>query len=681
MRDEYTALIKNKTWTLVPRPPDTNIVRCMWLFRNKYLANSTLSRYKARLVANGSTQLEGVNVDETFSPVVKPGTIQICSGLVLLSTWTISSSFDVKNAILHGGLFMGSSRPLELGFSALHFILPEWFFVIQIIGSLHQEFAMTDLGPLNYFLGISVTRDSSGLFLSQKKYAIEILEKAHMVSCNPSRTPVDTVSKLVQQLFFHSYHRFSCYSDVDMVVVSTTAEDRTSGAEAEYRGVANVVAEMCWLRNLLLDYDHLNEVRVLHVPSRYQFADIFTKGLPSALFEEFRTSLQISSLRLLFTYAIYLLLLRLVLNLDFVAQWTSLYDAHTEIACLMLGSMTPELHRQFELYYPYDMVQELRSMFEKQAGVEKFDLIQSFHACKQEEGLNYVADYVLKTIGEIHAMLIEYEKGLPKKDETPQEIRKGTGLVFLAELQKKKKQGWLCQFVRGILDERKAEIRSLFTLRGANGVRAQGLGCEALVKESYALTNIETRSVKCISLGYQRKRWVKKVQWEGRLILKNSKKKKITTPSENHRLHSSELVGFDTTTEKHSLGDLNEPTSYKAANVLDSESNKWIDAMNAEIQSMMDNMVWVLVDLPPGCKTVGSRWLFKKKTDMDGIETCQTLLTPVADIRAIRILISIAAYYDYEIWQMDVKTAFLNGYLDEDIYMVQPEGFVDPMHP
>ncbi|GJR79121.1 hypothetical protein Tco_0149906 [Tanacetum coccineum] len=76
-------------------------------------------------------------------------------------------------------------------------------------------------------------------------------------------------------------------------------------------------------------------------------------------------------------------------------QWTALYDAHTEIACLMLGSMTPELHRQFELHYPYDMVQELRSMFEKQAGVEKFDLIQSFHACKQEEGKS-VADYVLK---------------------------------------------------------------------------------------------------------------------------------------------------------------------------------------------------------------------------------------------------------------------------------------------
>ncbi|GJV99321.1 retrotransposon protein, putative, ty1-copia subclass [Tanacetum coccineum] len=113
----------------------------------------------------------------------------------------------------------------------------------------------------------------------------------------------------------------------------------------------------------------------------------------------------------------------------------------------------------------------------------------------------------------------------------------------------------------------------------------------------------------------------------------------------------------------------------------------------------MDNMVWVLVDLPPGCKTVGSKWLLKKKTDMDGIvhvykahlvakgytklygvDYEETFL-PVADIRAIRILISITAYYDYEIWQMDVKTTFLNGYLDEDIYMVQPEGFVDLNHP
>ncbi|GKA03526.1 hypothetical protein Tco_0676307 [Tanacetum coccineum] len=61
----------------------------------------------------------------------------------------------------------------------------------------------------------------------------------------------------------------------------------------------------------------------------------------------------------------------------------ALYDAYNEVACLMLGSMTPELHRQFKNYSPYDMLQELKSMFEKQARVERFDLIQTFHACKQ----------------------------------------------------------------------------------------------------------------------------------------------------------------------------------------------------------------------------------------------------------------------------------------------------------
>ncbi|GKA75072.1 retrotransposon protein, putative, ty1-copia subclass [Tanacetum coccineum] len=130
--------------------------------------------------------------------------------------------------------------------------------------------------------------------------------------------------------------------------------------------------------------------------------------------------------------------------------------------------------------------------------------------------------------------------------------------------------------------------------------------------------------------------------------------------------------------EEHSRWDLNEPTSYKAA-MLDPESNKWLDAMKAEMQSMINNMVWVLDDVPLNCKTVGSKWIYKRKTNMDGIvhtyKAClvvkgytqlyrvdyEETFLPFADIRAIRILISIAAFYDYEIWQMDVKTTFLNG--------------------
>ncbi|GKE99824.1 hypothetical protein Tco_0023175 [Tanacetum coccineum] len=58
-----------------------------------------------------------------------------------------------------------------------------------------------------------------------------------------------------------------------------------------------------------------------------------------------------------------------------LSQWNAVYDAYNEVSCLILGSMTPELHRQFENSSPYDMIKELKSMFEKQAGVERFDII------------------------------------------------------------------------------------------------------------------------------------------------------------------------------------------------------------------------------------------------------------------------------------------------------------------
>nr|GEW65287.1 hypothetical protein [Tanacetum cinerariifolium] len=150
--------------------------------------------------------------------------------------------------------------------------------------------------------------------------------------------------------------------------------------------------------------------------------------------------------------------------------------------------------------------------------------------------------------------------------------------------------------------------------------------------------------------------------------------------------------------EEHKLRDLGEPANYKAA-LLDPESDKWLNAMNVEMQSMKDNKVWDLVEHPPNGKTVGSKWLFKKKTDMDGaVHTYKARLvakgytqtpmidyeetfSPVADIRAIRILIAIPAHYDNEIWQMNVKTAFLNGYLSEEVYMEQPEGFINLKYP
>ncbi|GJT49401.1 ribonuclease H-like domain-containing protein [Tanacetum coccineum] len=298
----------------VPRPTDTNVVRCMWLFRHKFHADGTLSRYKARLMANGNTQIEGVDVDETFSPVVKLDTIRTVLSLATSRHWPVHQ-LDVKNAFFTWG-FIQDSVSLWAQASPTGLVIC-W---------LHQEFSMTDLGSLNYFLGISVTQDSSRMFLSQKKYAVEILEWAGMVNCNPCSLQYLTftrpdISYAVQQVCLHMHDpkepHFSSLKrilrhvrgslDCGLQLFSSSTTDlpklSRSSAEAEYR-----VLPMLLLRRVgyhqrtkhieidihfVRDLVAAGQVQVLHVPSCYQFADIFTKSLPSALFEEFRFSLSV----------------------------------------------------------------------------------------------------------------------------------------------------------------------------------------------------------------------------------------------------------------------------------------------------------------------------------------------------------------------------------------------------
>ncbi|GJT09727.1 retrotransposon protein, putative, ty1-copia subclass [Tanacetum coccineum] len=235
-------------------------------------------------------------------------------------------------------------------------------------------------------------------------------------------------------------------------------------------------------------------------------------------------------------------------------------------------------------------------------------------------------------------------------------------------------------------------------------------GCEALVKRDMS-NKLESRSIKCIFVGYPKEtmgyyfyyplenkifvaRYAEffetsliKQKASGSTIDFDEIQRENAQPSENTSLHQHEVehdvvdpqtdvipvrrsvkipqaperYGFYIDAEEHELGDHGEPPNYRSA-LSDLEFEKWLEAMNTEMQSMKDNQVWNLV-------------IFLQTVDYE--ET----FSPVADIKAIRILIAIEAYYDYEIWQMDVKTAFLNGLLNEDIYMVQPEEFVNPKHP
>ena len=142
------------------------------------------------------------------------------------------------------------------------------------------------------------------------------------------------------------------------------------------------------------------------------------------------------------------------------------------------------------------------------------------------------------------------------------------------------------------------------------------------------------------------------------------------------------------------LLDHDEPMNYEEA-MVSPYSAKWLEAMKSEMGSMYENKVWTLVDLPDDRQAIKNKWIFKRKTDADSVTIYKAWLvakgyrqvqgvdydetfSPVAKLKSVQIMLAIAAFYDYEIWQMDVKTAFLNGFLEEELYMIQPEGFVNP---
>ena len=145
------------------------------------------------------------------------------------------------------------------------------------------------------------------------------------------------------------------------------------------------------------------------------------------------------------------------------------------------------------------------------------------------------------------------------------------------------------------------------------------------------------------------------------------------------------LFDFDIRTSK-------DPVSFSQA-IKSIDSIKWMDAMKDEMKSMDQNNVWELVELLEGYKKVGSKWVFKAKRDCKGnieqfkvrlVAKCfiqkegidyQETFSLVSKKDSLRIILALVAHYDLELHQMDVKTTFLNGSLEEDVCMDQPEGF------
>ena len=145
--------------------------------------------------------------------------------------------------------------------------------------------------------------------------------------------------------------------------------------------------------------------------------------------------------------------------------------------------------------------------------------------------------------------------------------------------------------------------------------------------------------------------------------------------------------------QDYDIGSVTDPITYEEA-VSCPQSELWLDAMRDEIQSMRHNGVWELIELPEGQRPIGCKWVYKTKRDSKGkVEKFKARLvakgftqregvdyeatfSPVSSKDSFRVIMALVAHFDMELHQMDVKTAFLNGDLNEEVYMIQPEGFV-----
>ncbi|GJU81845.1 retrovirus-related pol polyprotein from transposon TNT 1-94 [Tanacetum coccineum] len=259
MTKDIQALEANKTWELTTLPPHKLPIGSKWVYRIKYNKDNYIERFKARLVAKGFNKKEGANYKETFTPIAKMVTIRALLATVVQNNWFLEQ-LDINNAFLHRDLdeevymtvpqgystYLPPNRVCKLKMSlyGLKQANRQWFtklttfllslgfqqsyadtslftlhtqnnfltllvyvddillagnnqsLINSIKQQLHETFSIKDLGSLHYYLGIKILRNSTGITMSQRKYALELLQSGQVLNEKPTITTIDPQNPL-----------------------------------------------------------------------------------------------------------------------------------------------------------------------------------------------------------------------------------------------------------------------------------------------------------------------------------------------------------------------------------------------------------------------------------------------------------------------------------------------------
>uniref|UniRef100_A0A2N9HTG2 CCHC-type domain-containing protein n=1 Tax=Fagus sylvatica TaxID=28930 RepID=A0A2N9HTG2_FAGSY len=257
MTEELQALEKTHTWDLVDLPHGKSAIGCKWVYKIKTKSDGSIERYKARLVAKGYAQEYGIDYEETFAPVARITSVRSLLAIAAVHQWPLFQ-MDVKNAFLNGELteevymqappgysdcsdkvcllrraLYGLKQAPRAWFAKFSSIVHQFGFSSSshdtalfirrsdkgmillllyvddmiITGDdhsgisdfklfLHQQFEMKDLGHLSYFLGLEVSSDSTGYYLSQAKYASDLLSRTGLTDTKVVSTPLEMNARL-----------------------------------------------------------------------------------------------------------------------------------------------------------------------------------------------------------------------------------------------------------------------------------------------------------------------------------------------------------------------------------------------------------------------------------------------------------------------------------------------------
>ncbi|KAJ9566338.1 LOW QUALITY PROTEIN: hypothetical protein OSB04_002304 [Centaurea solstitialis] len=324
MQDELTQFDRNQVWTLVPLANGKIAIGTKWVFRNKKDEQGVVVRNKARLVAQGYYQEEGIDYEQTFAPVARLEAIRIFLAFAAHRGFKVFQ-MDVKSAFLNGKLkeevyvkqppgFESAKYPNRVYFldKALYglkqaprawyeslstFLTSNSFhrgttyitlsykkhdddiLLVQIyvddiiFGSIdvsmckdfeslmEREFEMSMMGELTIFLGLQVKQSSEGIFINQFKYVNDLLKKFQLHDVSPMRTPMAPNLKLHKDL---SGQAVECKLYRGMIGSLQQNCVSTSTAEAEYVAATNCCSQALWMQTQLRDYGYsLDKIPIL----------------------------------------------------------------------------------------------------------------------------------------------------------------------------------------------------------------------------------------------------------------------------------------------------------------------------------------------------------------------------------------------------------------------------------